>query len=96
MPQNMPVTLNESAQRFELTLENHTAYVEFEKFPGGMALTHTIVPQQLGGRGVGGALVKQALDYAVQNHLKIRPVCTFVQAYLDKHPQYQAIVDDRT
>ena len=66
------------------------AFEVFERFPGGIAYLHTIVPPELGGRGVGSALVKYILDYAAQNHLKVRPDCPFVKAYIDKHPEYQA------
>ena len=84
------VILNEAHHRFELTVEGHMAYEVFERFPGGIAYLHTIVPKELGGKGVGGKLVKYILDYAADNHLKVRPDCPFVKAYIDKHPEYQA------
>ncbi|MCA0175868.1 MAG: N-acetyltransferase [Proteobacteria bacterium] len=90
MPNDAPVTLNEAAHRFELVVDGHMAYEVFERFPGGIAYLHTIVPQALAGRGVGGQLVKYILDYAADNHLKVRPDCPFVKAYIDKHPEYQA------
>ena len=84
------VTLNEAAHRFELVVDGHLAYEVFERFPGGIAYLHTIVPKELGGQGVGSQLVKHILDYAAQNQLKVRPDCPFVKAYIDKHPEYQA------
>ena len=84
------VTLNEATHRFEMTVDGHTAYEVFERFPGGIAYLHTIVPKELGGRGIGGQLVKHILDYAAAQGLKVRPDCPFVKAYIDKHPQYQA------
>lgn len=84
------ITLNESTHRFEWTVDGHTAYEAFERFPGGIAYLHTIVPKELGGRGIGGTLVKHILDYAAAEGLKVRPVCPFVKAYIDKHPEYQA------
>lgn len=86
-----PVILNEAQSRFEVSVEGHTAYEVFERFPGGIAYLHTIVPKELGGRGVGSALVKHILDYAASQNLKVRPDCSFVKAYIDKHPEYQAI-----
>ncbi|MDO5624983.1 MAG: GNAT family N-acetyltransferase [Pseudomonadota bacterium] len=85
------VTLNEAAHRFELHLGDHTAVEVFERFDGGIAYLHTIVPKALEGRGVGSRLVHHVLDYAAQNGLKVRPDCPFVKAYIDKHPEYQAI-----
>ncbi len=86
-----PVVLNEAESRFELVVDGHMAYEVFERFPGGIAYLHTIVPKTLGGRGVGSALVRHILDYAVSHQLKVRPDCPFVKAYIDKHPEYQAI-----
>lgn len=86
-----PVVLNEAENRFELVVDGHMAYEEFERFPGGIAYLHTIVPKALGGRGVGSVLVRHILDYAVNNQLKVRPDCPFVKAYIDKHPEYQTI-----
>lgn len=85
------VTLNEAAHRFELHVDGHAAVEVFERFPGGIAYLHTIVPKALEGRGVGSRLVGHILDYAVQNQLKVRPDCPFVKAYIDKHSEYQSI-----
>ena len=84
------VTLNEAAHRFELHVDGHTAVEVFERFPGGIAYLHTIVPKELAGRGIGGTLVRHILDYAAAQGLKVRPDCPFVKAYIDKHPEYQA------
>lgn len=84
------VTLIEAAHRFELHVDGHTAVEVFERFPGGIAYLHTIVPKELGGRGIGATLVKHILDYAAEQGLKVRPDCPFVKAYIDKHPEYQA------
>ena len=86
-----PITLNESTRRFEQVVDGHTAYVEFERLPGAIAYTHTIVPKALGGRGVGSALARHVLDHALEQGLKVRPDCSFIQAYIDRHRAYQAI-----
>lgn len=89
-PQFPEVILNEAKNRFELHIDGHMAYEVFERFPGGIAYLHTIVPDALGGRGVGDHLVRHILDYAAREGLKVRPDCPFVRAYIDKHPEYQA------
>ena len=84
------MTLNEPEHRFELIVDGHMAYEVFERFPGGIAYEHTIVPEVLEGQGVGSRLVRHILDYAAANGLKVRPDCPFVKAYIDRHPEYQA------
>ena len=56
--------------------------------PQGVAFAHTIVPPELGGRGIASRLVQHALAWAREQGLKVRPDCSFVRAYMDKHPEY--------
>lgn len=83
-----PITLNTATRRFELHTEGHLAWLEFAPVEGGLAFTHTIVPKELGGRGIGGRLVQHALDWAAQQGQAVRPDCSFVDAWLRKHPQH--------
>ncbi len=83
---------NEQANRFETTIEGQTGYISYQDRGEALVYDHTIVPQALGGRGVGSALVKHALDYARNHHKKVVPQCSFVDAYINKHPEYQDLV----
>ncbi len=87
-----PIELNEAEQRFEVRVDGLTAFVAFRRFPGVIDLVHTIVPPELGGRGIGSALARHALDYAAEHGLKVIPSCEFIAAYIAKHPQYQPLV----
>lgn len=60
------ITHNESANRFETTIDSHTGYISYQDRGNELVYDHTVVPQQLGGRGLGSALVKHALDFARQ------------------------------
>lgn len=86
------ITLNAQGNRFETVQDGHTAYLSFARLPdGNLAYEHTIVPNELGGRGLGGKLVQHALDWAASQGVKVRLDCSFVQAYIERHPQYQAL-----
>jgi predicted GNAT family acetyltransferase len=89
MDDHLPILLNEGQMRFELHVQDKVAFVAFERFDGGIAYEHTVVPEELGGRGIGRQLVQYVLEYAQSNRLKVRPVCPFINAYIDKHPLYQ-------
>lgn len=86
---------NKQEGRFELALEGgQTAYVDYEEAGDGvLALTHTEVPAEFEGKGIGGALVKGALEIVRGEGLKIVPTCQFVSVYLRRHPEYQELVD---
>jgi predicted GNAT family acetyltransferase len=85
---------NRREGRFELDLKGgRTAYVEYEEAGEGvLALTHTEVPAEFEGKGVGGALVRGALEIVRGENLKIVPACRFVSVYLRRHPEYQDLV----
>ena len=59
---------------------------------GEIDIVHTIVSPMLGGRGYGSRLVRSALDYARDNGLKVIPSCSFVGVYLERHPEYKALL----
>lgn len=86
------ITHNQAAQRFETTIEGQTGYISYKERGDTLVYDHTIVPQSLGGRGVGSDLVKYALDYAREQHKKVVPQCSFVSSYINKHPDYQDLV----
>jgi predicted GNAT family acetyltransferase len=54
--------------------------------PGRLVLIHTGVPDSLGGRGIGGALVQAAVDRAKAEGLVIVPQCPFARRWLEEHP----------
>lgn len=79
---------NPERHRFELGLDGHTAFANYRRADGLLTIVHTEVPQQLNGRGVGSKLVRGVLDIAREQGLKVQPLCSFVAAYMDKHPEY--------
>ena len=82
------VVNNEAHQRFELTVEGHLAATYYKLSDGVITFVHTDVPPELGGKGVGSALVKGALDQVRAGGLKVIAQCPFVKAYVDKHTEY--------
>lgn len=89
----MNIKHNPTANRFETVIDGHTAYLSYNKVNDTtLDYNHTIVPSQLGGRGIGTALVKHALDYAKESGLKIVPSCSFVRHFISKHSDYADLV----
>ncbi|WP_350583141.1 GNAT family N-acetyltransferase, partial [Pseudomonas sp. HY2-MNA-CIBAN-0224] len=85
---------NTEQQRFEIDVDGHIAFEDYEFFTTsqgekGIDYKHTEVPEALGGRGIAGYLVKTILDDAAAKHLRVKPTCPYVKAYIDKHPEYQ-------
>jgi hypothetical protein len=57
-----------------------------------IVFTHTEVADEAEGKGVGGALVRWALDDVRARGLQVVPRCPFVRAYIDKHPEHADLV----
>lgn len=72
-------------QRFETVVEGTTAYLTYERHDGTVAMTHTIVPPEIGGRGVAGELTRSAVDWARAQGLQIDPQCSYVRGWLAKN-----------
>lgn len=49
---------------------------------------HTIVPPEIGGRGVAARLVDALVADARTEGLKVVPQCSYVAAAFDKHPEW--------
>ena len=86
----MNVLHQPEAHRFVIHLDGYVARVDYALRPGAIVLKHTEVPDALGGRGVGSALARHALDWAAAQGLKVDPQCDFMRGYIDKHSEYQA------
>jgi predicted GNAT family acetyltransferase len=82
-----PVPVHAPEQsRFEVDDPSGTAVLTYALGDGEVVLEHTVVPPEISTRGVGTALVRSALAWAAQQDLAVVPRCTFVQAFLAKHP----------
>ena len=75
--------------RFEATVDGLVCELDYRLQGQVMAITHTGVPRPLEGRGLAAALVVHALTWARQQELKVMPVCSYVQVYMRRHPQFQ-------
>lgn len=93
MEREQAVIDNREQRRFELPLGGgQTAFISYaEAGEGVLALTHTEVPADFEGKGVGARLVKGAFELVRERGVKIVPVCQFISTYLRRHPEYQAL-----
>jgi predicted GNAT family acetyltransferase len=83
---------NPEAKRFEAHLEGQLAVAEYHLGNDIITFTHTEVPEALEGKGVGGELVKAALEAARERELKVVPLCPFVANYIRRHKKYRDLV----
>lgn len=83
---------NEEKKRFETRVADKIAKTDFIKTKTTIYLTHTEVPPELEGFGVGTSLVEQVLERIRNQKLKLAPLCPFVAKYIIEHPEWQDIL----
>jgi len=90
--QNRAILLNLEANRFEIPVDGHVAFLLFRLRGTKLSLIHTEVPPELQHQGLADALAKAALDYARAHSLRVKVICPFVAKYLTRHPEFQDLV----
>ncbi|RNF85272.1 N-acetyltransferase [Lysobacter psychrotolerans] len=86
--ENPTISHDPDTSAFLTQVDGVQARLDYCRIGDTIAITHTGVPREIGGRGIAAALVKAAFDYARQAGLKVRPDCSYAAAWLARHPQY--------
>lgn len=72
-------------RRFQWIEDGQRCVLDYELHDGVMIITHTGVPRAVGGRGIAADLSKVALETAREQGWKVRPLCSYVDAYMRRH-----------
>lgn len=86
------ISHNPTQQRFEARLApasrlaDRVAVCEYQQRGTLLVLHHTEVPAAMQGQGVAAELVAATLDWARAQGLKVRPSCSYVAQYMQRHP----------
>ncbi len=80
--------LNRDEQRFELRTGDYISFIEYREKDGVYDLTHTQVPVELTGQGIGKKLVKATLDYLRTEGRTAIGSCAFVARFFERNPDY--------
>lgn len=74
---------------FQTTVDGVTARLVYQVSEGALDVRHTIVPDEISGRGIASELVKIAYDYALANGLEPMATCSYAVKWLERHPEYK-------
>ena len=90
-PTMSDITDNRAEHRFELPTDAGPAIAAYQLDGDVITFTHTVVPEEAEGHGVGSRLIAAALADVRRRGLKVVPQCPFVAAYLEKHRDAAAL-----
>lgn len=82
------ITHDPASSRFTTTVDGREGFVEYAQREGVLTITHTVVPPEIGGRGIAGQLVRAALEHARASGLKVVPQCSYAADYVQRHSEY--------
>ncbi len=83
---------DEVARRFSVEVDGHPCEIDYRFADGVMTITHTGVPDAVGGRGIAATLMGFALDTARDKGWKIVPACSYADSYMRKHMEYNDLL----
>lgn len=84
---------NPDRRRFEILIDGEVAgTAAYRLDDGAVRITHTEVDQRYRGQGVGQQLAQGALETLRQQGRQLVPQCSFIQRYLQQHPEYADLV----
>lgn len=81
---------------FEIHVDNSGTPAGFAVFidstdDDGVALRtfpHTVVRPEFGGRGLASQLIREAVEQSIAQGFMLVPACSFVDRWLQKHPEF--------
>ena len=86
---DITVSRNDGLERYELRLGSQLVGVaDYAVEPDGVALTHTEMEPDFRHQGYSSRLAKYAVNDIISEGRRVKPYCSYMAAYLGKHPEY--------
>ena len=79
-------------RQFEARCQNDIAVLSYTAHGNEISLDHTYVPDEWRGRGVAAELVRAAVKEARQRQWKLRPRCSYVMTFFERHPEFADVL----
>lgn len=91
--QRITVADHPARGQYEIELDGEpVGRLTYDVADGVITYRHTEIDPSAGGRGLGAALVRFALDDARRRGLSVVPRCPFAAAFIVRHPEYEDLV----
>lgn len=92
-PMSIDVRDNPGEGRYEILVDGAVAgFTTYTLHSDRIALIHTEIAEEYGGRGLGARLVAEELDDLRRRGLQVLPFCPLVRQFIEDHPPYLDLV----
>lgn len=88
----MDITHDAGQHQFHTDVEGHRGVLDYRLRDGVMTITHTGVPEAVGGRGIAASLTRFALETARREGWKVVPACSYAAVFIRRHPEFGDLV----
>ena len=82
-------------RQFEASVDGERCTLDYELDGAVMIITHVLVPDRVGGRGIAAALTAAALDTARDEGWRVVPQCPYAAAFVARHTEYADLIAAR-
>ncbi|WP_373033534.1 GNAT family N-acetyltransferase [Sulfurovum sp.] len=73
--------------KYEYHIDGYVAYITYDDQNGNLHLTHTIVPEELAGKGLARTLLEDVLQEIKKENKKAVAKCSYIVKYQEKNPE---------
>ena len=85
---------NTAAGRYEYPLGDDLGWVRYRRSGGVTTLSYACIPDGRAGQGAGAAMARAVLEAERQRGSRVRATCSFIAAYLARHPEFDDLRAD--
>lgn len=72
--------------------ENIIGYCQYKEEGNVWSITHTVVKQEYGGRGIAKRLVLAIIEEARNQNKKINPICSYAKKMMESSDEYKDVI----
>jgi len=84
----LEITHNPEINRFETWIDGQLSKLDYMEDGDTIVMMPVGVNPAHRGQGVAGKVTQAALEYAKGKSLRVIPMCSYVGAYIRRHPEY--------
>lgn len=92
IPSRLPIIHDQKNSRFTLNINGELAKIEYQLRDGKMYLTHSEVPYNLRGQGIGKVLVEKTFEQLKTENLKAIAVCSYIKTIATRNDKWKSII----
>ena len=71
---------------------NIIGYCQYKEENNIWSITHTVVKQEFGGRGIAKRLVLSVIEEARKQNKKINPICSYAKKMMESSDEYKDVL----